>query len=72
MSDFLIANYQPGNQDGIRLQPTWEYMHIHPALDESSLDRIGLWEVAGDLMGVVHYESSLGEAFFKHILAIAI
>lgn len=65
VSDFLIANYQPGNQDGNWLQPAWEYMHSHPALDVSSLDRIGIWEDSGGIAGVAHYESRLGEAFFQ-------
>ena len=65
VSDFLIANFQPGNQDGNWLQPAWEYMHSHPSLDESSLDRIGIWESAGNIVGVAHYESRLGEAFFQ-------
>lgn len=46
VSDFLIANYQPGNRDGNWLQPAWVYMHYHPSLDESSLDSIGMWESA--------------------------
>lgn len=37
VSDFLIVNFQPGNQDSNWLQPAWEYMHSHPSLDESSL-----------------------------------
>jgi hypothetical protein len=65
VSDFLIANFQPGNQDGNWLQPAWEYMHSHPSLDESSLDRIGIWESARNIVGVAHYESRLGEAFFQ-------
>ena len=65
VSDFLTAQHLPGNRDGNWLQPTWEYMHSHPALDETSLDRIGLWEENGRLVGVAHYESSLGEAFFE-------
>jgi hypothetical protein len=40
-------------------------MHSHPSLDEPSLDRIGVWEDAGDVVGVAHYESRLGEAFFQ-------
>jgi len=68
VSDFLIANYQPGNRDGNWLQPAWEYMHSHPNLDESSLDRIGVWESEGEIAAVVHYESGLGETFFKCIL----
>lgn len=65
VSDFLIANFQAGNQDGNWLQPAWEYMHSHPSLDESSLNRIRIWENAGDIVGVAHYESRLGEAFFQ-------
>jgi len=65
VGDFLIRHYQPDNRDGNWLQPTWEYMHSHPSLDESSLDRIGLWEDAGEIVAVVHHESTLGEAFFQ-------
>ncbi|MFC2078844.1 GNAT family N-acetyltransferase [Candidatus Bipolaricaulota bacterium] len=65
VSDFLIANHQPGNQDGNWLQPAWEYMHSHPSLDEASLNRIGIWEHEVELVGVAHYESRLGEAFFQ-------
>jgi predicted N-acetyltransferase YhbS len=65
ISDFLIANHRPGNRDGNWLQPAWEYMHSHPSLDEWSLDRIGIWEDAGDIVGVANYESRLGEAFFQ-------
>lgn len=65
VGDFLIDHYQPGNKDGNWLQPTWEYMHSHPNLDETSLDKIGLWEDRGKLVGVVHYENELGEVFFE-------
>ncbi len=65
VSDFLIAHYQPGNRDGNWLQPAWEYMHSHPNLNESYLNRIGLWEDAGELVGVAHYRDTLGEAFFQ-------
>ncbi len=63
VSDFLIRHYQPDHRDGNWLQPAWEYMHSHPALDEAALDRIGIWEDAGEIVAVVHYESGLGEAF---------
>jgi hypothetical protein len=46
VSDFLVQYYQPDNRDGNWLQPAWEYMHSHPALDESALDRIRIWEDA--------------------------
>ena len=65
VSDFLIAHFQPGNQDGNWLQPAWEYMHSHPSLDDASLDRIGIWVSAGEIVGVAHYEARLGEAFFQ-------
>ncbi len=65
ISDFLIANFQPGNRDGNWLQPAWEYMHTHPYLDESSLHKIGVWKSREEIVGVVHYEDRLGDAFFQ-------
>jgi len=65
ISQFLIRYYLPNNRDGNWLQPTWEYMHSHPSLDEVSLPRIGIWEEEGEITAVAHYESSLGEAFFQ-------
>jgi predicted N-acetyltransferase YhbS len=65
VGDFLIRHYQPGNRDGNWIQPMWEYMHSHPFLDVSALDRIGVWEDAGEIVGVCHYESTLGEVFFE-------
>jgi predicted N-acetyltransferase YhbS len=65
VGDFLVKHFQPGNQDGNWLQPTWEYMHSHPYLDEASLENIGIWEDSGEIVGVVHYESKLGEVFFE-------
>jgi predicted N-acetyltransferase YhbS len=65
VGDFLIKNYQHENGDGNFLQPAWEYMHFHPWLDEKSLDKTGIWEDTRRIVGVVHYESMLGEAFFE-------
>ncbi len=65
VGDFLVKNFKSGNQDGNWLQPTWEYMHSHSYLDETSLDKIGIWESSGKIVGVVHYESRLGEVFFE-------
>lgn len=64
VGDFLIRHYRPGNRDGNWFQPTWEYMHSHPMLDESSLGKIRIWEDEGQIVAVAHYESTLGEAFF--------
>jgi len=65
VGEFLVKHYRPGNNDGNFLQPAWEYMHGHPWLDEKSLNKIGVWEDSGKIVGVVHYESILGEAFFE-------
>jgi GNAT superfamily N-acetyltransferase len=64
VSAFLIENFQPSNADGNWLEPTWEYMHGHPALEPQFLERIGVWEDAGEIVAVVNYETGLGEAFF--------
>ena len=40
-------------------------MHGHPYLDEKSLDKIGIWEESERIVGVAHYETPLGEAFFE-------
>ena len=65
VGDFLIKTFQPDNRDGNFPQPAWEYMHGHPNLDEKSLDKIGVWEDSGEIVGVVHYEWPLGESFFE-------
>lgn len=62
---FLIRHYQPQNHDGNWLQPAWAYMHSHPYLDRSALERIGIWEADGEIAAVATYESVLGEAFFQ-------
>jgi len=63
---FLIAHHRPGNMDGNWLEPEWEYMHFHPGLDGSSLEKIGIWEEDdGKMVAVAHYELRLGEAFFE-------
>jgi GNAT superfamily N-acetyltransferase len=65
VSRFLRAHHRPGNLDGNWLEPAWEYMHFHPALDREHLDRNGVWEDEGRVVAVVHYEERLGEAFFQ-------
>lgn len=65
ISCFLIRNFQPGNADGNWLEPAWEYMHGHPALEPQFLAHIGIWEEAGEIVAATNYETSLGEAFFQ-------
>jgi GNAT superfamily N-acetyltransferase len=65
VSEFLISNHETGNLDGNWLEPAWEYMHFHPALQSEYLSKIGIWEKNGQIVAVVHYEGNLGEAFFQ-------
>lgn len=65
ISDFLIEHYKPCNRDGNWLEPTWEYMHGHPALQPEHLKKIGVWEEGGEIVAITHYEWRLGEAFFQ-------
>lgn len=65
IDEFLIKHYQPNNADTNWIEPIWEYMHGHPALDTSALERIGVWEDDGKIIAVANYESTLGEAFFQ-------
>ncbi len=62
---FLIETYQPGNASGNWLQPRWEYMHYHPLLDEPTLNRIGVWEDEGNVIGVAHHEHQVGEVYLQ-------
>lgn len=63
VGNFLIKHYEPDNADGNWFQPMWEYMHSHSMLDQTALEKIRIWEDNGELVAVVHYESSLGEVF---------
>lgn len=65
VSAFLTAHHQPNNADGNWLEPEWEYAQHHSALDRQWLDRIGIWEEAGTIVGIVNYEAHLGDAFFQ-------
>lgn len=62
---FLVKTYQPKGKSGNWLQPRWEYMCYHPDLDESALNRIGVWEDDGNIVGVAVYEIRLGEVYFQ-------
>jgi len=65
ISDFLIAHHQHGNTDGNWIEPAWEYMHFHPALNSANMNRFGIWEDGGEIVAVIHYEWRMGEAFFE-------
>ncbi len=65
IGEFLIKTYQAEGQHRNWCQPRWEYMHYHPSLDESSLNRMGIWEDSGEMVGVVHYELEMGQTYFE-------
>jgi len=65
VGQFLVETYQAEGRHRNWLQPRWEYMHYHPLLDESSLDKIGIWQDAGEIVGVVHHEHHMGEVYFE-------
>ena len=65
ISDFLYSLYEPNNRDGNWFQPIWEYAYMHSLFDKQSVQRIGIWEDAGRIVGAALYESCLGEAFFQ-------
>jgi len=65
VGQFLVNTYNVEGRHRNWLQPRWEYMHYHPLLDESSLDKIGIWEDADDIVGVVHHEHRMGEIYIE-------
>ena len=65
IGDFLVRHHRPANDDANWLQPAWEYMHFHPAIDEEHLDRCAVFCDGDDVVGVVHYEWRLGEVFLQ-------
>ncbi len=69
VGDFLIDTYQPGEPPSNWLQPRWEYMHylclpLRKAR-QSDLEKISIFESAGHIVGVVHFEDKLGEVYFE-------
>lgn len=69
VGDFLIDTYQPGEPPANWLQPRWEYMHYLclplQKAKQSDLEKIGIFESAGHIVGVVHIEDKLGEVYFE-------
>ena len=62
---FLVKTYRTTGGHINWLQPRWEYMHYHPFIVNVDLDSIGIWEVDGKIVGVVHPEHSMGTAYFQ-------
>jgi predicted N-acetyltransferase YhbS len=65
--EFLIRTH--GGTVGHRnwVQPRWEYMHAHPMTAELKphFGRFGLWEEAGEIVGLVHCEDRLGIVYVQ-------
>src|SRR5512136_3385072 len=66
---FLVETYQADRQPANWLQPRWEYMHYlcvpYCGLTAADLEKIGIWEDAGHIVGVVHFEERIGQAYFE-------
>jgi hypothetical protein len=53
---FLVRTYGTMGGHINWLSPRWEYMHYHPLVRGVDLNSIGIWEVGGEIVGVVHPE----------------
>jgi hypothetical protein len=62
---FLVETYGAGAAHINWLQPRWEYMHYHPMIWEVDCSTIGVWEERGKIVGTVHPEHPMGEAYFE-------
>ena len=65
VSRFLVEIYEPGDVCANWLQPRWEYMHFHPLIAGQSLERIGVAELGGEIVGVANFEHSLAFVYFQ-------
>jgi len=65
VGNFLVETYQPGDTFANWLQPRWEYMHFHPLIKETNLEKIGIFEDEGKIVGVVHHEHAERQAYFQ-------
>lgn len=41
----------------------WDWMITHGALDKSALEKIGLWEIGNQIIGIATYDTKLGNAY---------
>jgi GNAT superfamily N-acetyltransferase len=62
---FLVRTYDTARSHVNWLQPRWEYMHHHPYIRRFDHTSIGVWEAAGEIVGVAHPEHSMGLAYFE-------
>lgn len=57
IGDFLSKHYVVDNKDGNWLKSSWEFIHNHPCIKWFHVDKIGIWEDNGEIVGVVRLES---------------
>jgi len=65
VGQFLLRTYCAAGGGVNWPQARWEYMHYHPLIHDVDLSLIGVWEVQGEIAGVVHPEHGLGLAYFE-------
>lgn len=65
ISRFLVDAYEPADVLTNWLQPRWEYMHHHPSIKGQPLERFGVAEDDGTIVGIVHFEESPTFAYFQ-------
>ncbi len=61
--EFLLRINQPMVTTPNFLWGRWEWAFSLPYLDTKSLNRIGIWEEHGQIVGLITYEDSLGTAY---------
>ncbi len=71
---FLIESYEPGSRLRVWLEPRWEYMHYHTFILGQPIDRFGVAEQAGQIVGIAHFEDHPAFVFVQvrpgHELAV--
>lgn len=65
IGELEMDDYRGNNDDGNWLRPIWEYAYYHPLRDDEHMDRWRVWEEDGAIVGIVHYEWFLGEAYVQ-------
>ena len=61
----LVAQYGAGHEPLLWIRPRWEYMHFHPLIKDTDISKIGVAEVDGEIVGVVHHEHDHGLIYFE-------
>ncbi len=65
VGEFLVSTYRTSGSHINWLQPRWEYMHHHPLIRKLDFGPIGIWEVDGEIVGMVHPEHRKGTVYLE-------